>query len=151
MVMHTLRGLIGDKAFFEALRLSIYGRSDPRPGNFKPVYRTTPEFIGYVNQVTGKDMNWFFDVYLKQAALPELIEKRDGDQLTLSWKTPANKPFPLPVEVSVDGKLQLVAMPGGTATIRVPAGAHVIADPAARILKRAKNVEDYQNYVFRRN
>ncbi|RZI56877.1 MAG: M1 family peptidase, partial [Zymomonas sp.] len=136
-VLHTLRNLIGDAKFFEATRLLVYGRSDPKPGNFQPRFASTPEFIGFVNRVTGKDMNWFFDVYLKQAALPEIIEKREGDRLTLRWKTPVDKPFPLPLEVSVDGKVQRVEMPGGTATIRVPANAHVVVDPASRILKRA--------------
>ncbi len=150
-ILHTLRNLIGDAKFFDATRLLVYGRTDPKPGNFKPRFSSTPEYIGYVNQVTGKDMNWFFDVYLKQAALPELHEIRDGDTLKLHWKVPNDKPFPLPVEVSVDGVVQLVQMPGGMATVKVPAGAHVIVDPDARILKRSVNVEAYQDYRFRRN
>lgn len=150
-VLHTLRNLIGDDDFFRATRQLVYGRPDPKPGNFKPRFASTPEFIQIVNQVAGDDLNWFFDVYLKQAALPELIEKRDGNRLTLSWKVPNNKPFPLPVEISVGGKLQLVEMSRGTNTVTVPAGAHVIVDPAARILKRSKAVEDFQNHQFRRN
>jgi len=97
-----------------------------------------------VNQVTGKDMTWFFDVYLRQAALPELIETREGDQLKLRWKTPGGKPFPLPVEVQVDDKVETVTMDGGKGSIAIPASAHVVVDPASRILKRSEAVEAAQ-------
>lgn len=143
-VLHTLRNLIGDKAFKEVTTRLVYGRPDPKPGNFQPRFSSTPEYVGIVNQVTGKDMTWFFDVYLRQAALPELIETRADDRLTLRWKTPGDKPFPLPVEVQVDGEVEMVAMTGGVGSIAVPADAHVVVDPAARILKRSKAVEALQ-------
>lgn len=143
-VLHTLRNLIGDKDFWEVTRRLVYGRADPKPGNFQPRFATTPEYVGIVNQVTGKDMTWFFDVYLREAALPELLQTRDGGRLTLKWKTPNDRPFPLPVEVEVDGKVETVAMEGGTGSIAVPADAHVVVDPNARILKRSEAVEAYQ-------
>lgn len=143
-VLHTLRNTIGDKAFWEVTRRLVYGRPDPRPGNFQPRFATTPEYIAIVNQVTGKDMTWFFDVYLRQAALPELIETREGDQLKLRWKTPGGKPFPLPVEVQVDDKVETVTMDGGKGSIAIPASAHVVVDPASRILKRSEAVEAAQ-------
>jgi aminopeptidase N len=150
-VLHTLRNLIGDDKFFEATRLLVYGRSDPKPGNFQPRFASTSEYIGFVNKVTGQDLGWFFDVYLKQAELPELIENRTGGKLSLKWKTPGDKPFPLPIEVSIDGKVQLVAMPRGAATLDVAPSAHVVIDPASRVLRRSKAVEEYQNWMFRRN
>jgi aminopeptidase N len=143
-VLHTLRNLIGDKAFWEVTRRLVYGRPDPKPGNFQPRFATTPEYVGIVNQVTGKDMTWFFDVYLREAALPELLQAREGDRLTLRWKTPKDKPFPLPVEVQIDGKVETLAMTGGTGSIAVPAGAHVVIDPASRILRRSEAVEAAQ-------
>src|SRR3546814_6887972 len=33
--LHTLRNLIGDKAFFDAVRLLVYDRTDPKPGNYQ--------------------------------------------------------------------------------------------------------------------
>lgn len=143
-VLHTLRNTIGDKAFWEVTRRVVYGRPDPLPGNFKPRFSSTDEFVEAVKITTGKDYGWFFDVYLRQAALPELIQTREGGKLTLSWKAPNGKPFPLPVEVQVDGKVQLVPMTGGAATIDVPAGAHVVVDPASRLLKRSEAVEAVQ-------
>lgn len=143
-VLHTLRNLIGDKAFKEATTRLVYGRPDPKPGNFQPRFATTPEYVAIVNDVTGKDLTWFFDVYLREAALPELLQSREGGRLTLRWKTPNDRPFPLPVEVQIDGKVETVAMTGGTGSIAVPADAHVVVDPASRILKRSEAVEALQ-------
>lgn len=145
-VLHTLRGLIGDQAFFDALRLSVYGRTDPKPGNFKSLYRTTPEFIAFVNQTAKRDLQWFFDIYLYEAAVPELVREKSGNQLKLHWKTPNNKPFPMPVDVQIDGKVQSVAMTGGSATITVPAGAHVIVDPLTKILKYEPHIEEFRQW-----
>ncbi|GAA0731232.1 M1 family metallopeptidase [Sphingomonas japonica] len=143
-VLHTLRNLIGDKAFFDLTRLAVYGRTDPRPGNFKPVYRTTPEYIAYARQVTGQDLQWFFDVYLYQAALPELVQTRTGDRLVVEWKAPNAKPFPLPVEISIDGNVRKLPMTGGRAVLTVPAAAHVVLDPNSRTLRKSAIIDDYQ-------
>ena len=140
-VLHTLRNLIGDDAFFAATRKLVYGRSDPKPGNFKPRLGTTAEFERDVNEAAGRDLSWFFAVYLHKAALPELIEERVADRLTLRWKTPDDLPFPMPVEVEIDGKVRSVAMPDGRADIAVPAGAHLVIDPLAKILRVSPALE----------
>lgn len=142
--LHTLRNLIGDKAFFDGLRLAIYGRADPRPGNFKPLYRSTPEFIAFMEQTSGRKLQWFFDVYLYQAALPELLTEQKGDRLTLRWKAPGDRPFPMPVEVQVDDRLVTLAMTGGSDTIDLPAGAHYVVDPWSKILKRSADIDAFQ-------
>lgn len=143
-VLHTLRYLIGDEKFFEATRRIVYGRPDPKPGNFKPRFGTTPEYIGIVREVAGEDLRWFFDVYLYSAGLPQLISTRTGNQLMLRWKTPGDRPFPLPVDLAIDGALQRVPMPGGTATLTVPAGAHVVLDPNAHVLRQSDAVDAVQ-------
>lgn len=143
-VLHTLRYLIGDKAFFDATRRLVYGRPDPKPGNFKPRFASTREFETLMNAAAGRDLTWFFDVYLREAALPELEETRTGDRLTLMWKTPRPVQFPLPIEVAVDGEVRKLAMAGGSETIDVPAGAHVVIDPMARVLRRSEAIEAMQ-------
>ncbi len=142
--LHTLRNLIGDKAFFDAVRLLVYGRTDPRPGNFRQVFRSTPDFIRFVNQTTGKDYQWLFDVYVYDAALPQLVETREGDTLTLRWKTPHDKPFPMPVEVRVGDRIETLPMTGGTGTLAVPADAHVVLDPNSKILMQSDTVDAFQ-------
>ena len=143
-MLHTLREHIGDKAFFEATRRLVYGRPDPRPGNFKPRYADSAEFRRIVNEVTGRDYGWFFDVYLNEAAVPELVQEREGETLQLRWKTPKNKPFPLPVEVEVDGRVQTVAMTGNRGSLAVPRGAHVVLDPSGKILRRSADIDAFQ-------
>ena len=148
--LHTLRNAIGDDAFWEVTRRLVYGRPDPKPGNFAPRFSSSDEYVRIVNQVTGKDYGWFFDVYLREAALPELVESRVGDTLTLTWKVPHDKPFPLPIEVEIDGAIKKLAMTDGVATLTVPATAHVVVDPQARVLKRSQAIEAYQAWISRR-
>jgi aminopeptidase N len=143
-VLHTLRSLIGDAAFFEATRRLVYGRPDPQPGNFQPRFATTPEFEKLAAQAARRDLDWFFGVYLHEAALPELVQTREGDQLRLRWKTPNDRPFPMPVEVQVDDRVVPVAMAGSQGSVTVPADAHVVLDPMARILRRSEAIERYQ-------
>ena len=148
--LHTLRWLIGDRAFFDATRLLVYGRLDPRPGNFQPRYGSTVDFEAAVRRVTGRDYRWLFDVYLRQAALPELVEARTADRLTLRWKTPSDLPFPMPVEVRVGERTVRLPMAGGTGAVAVPDGAHVVVDPWSRLLRRSVAMEQYQAWQARR-
>lgn len=146
LVLHTLRSLIGDEAFYESLRREVYGRPDPKPGNFAPRFGTTKEFIGIVNSVTGKDYGWFFDVYLYRAALPKLVTERTNDRLKLRWQTPDDLPFSMPVEVMVDDTVVTVPMAGNQGEIPVPAGATVIPDIHSKILQQSDAIDHYQAY-----
>jgi aminopeptidase N len=146
LMLHSLRQLIGDQAFFESIRRLVYGQPDPAPGNFQPRYASTRDYIAIVNQVTGKDYGWFFDVYLYQAALPELEVTRQGDTLTLHWKAPQDKPFPMPVEVQVGNELHTVPMSNGSGTLTVPAGSLAIVDPHSKLLRAMPHIEAYQDW-----
>nr|WP_201722857.1 M1 family metallopeptidase [Caulobacter sp. BP25] len=142
-VLHTLRALIGDEAFFKITRIAVYGRPDPAPGNFAPRYLGTKDFIKIVNQVTGKDYGWFFDVYLYEAQQPELLQTRDGADLVLTWKTAKDKPFPMPIEVKVGDAVVTAAMSGGTDRITVGDAFPIIVDPASKVLRRQPYLENY--------
>lgn len=145
LIAHTLRMTLGDEDFYEAIRRLVYGRPDPRPGNFAPRLATTQDFNAIVNSVTGEDYDWFFDVYLYNAALPKLTETRTGDQLTLAWET-NGLPFPMPVEVEVNGEVQTVTLTDGPATLTVPADATVLIDPQNKLLRQLDLVDDLQAY-----
>ena len=143
-VLHTLRALIGDEAFFKITRIAVYGRDDPKPGNFTPRYLGTRDYIKIVNQVTGKDYGWFFDVYLYEAAPPELIETREGDDLMLTWKAPNGKPFPMPVDVKVGDRIVTLPMADGKGRVSVGDTVPVIVDPGSKVLRRQPYLEAYQ-------
>ncbi|WP_271079100.1 M1 family metallopeptidase [Aurantiacibacter sp. MUD61] len=134
-IMHTLRYLVGDVATFRSLTRLTYGTDNPVPGEIEPVLRTTDDFRLILEEMSGENLEWFFDAYFYQAELPRLASTRDGDVLTLRWTTPSALDFEMPVEVVVDGFEQRVEMPEGTAQITLPrADAHVLVDPRNQIL-----------------
>lgn len=135
-IAHTLRGLIGDKAFFTALRRVTYGRDDPRPGNFAPVFRTTDDFQHEAERASGRDLKWFFDAYLHQGPLPRLAATRRGKRLDLAWSTAGGTPFPMPVEVRVGAEVIRVAMIAGRGSVALgPDPTDYTIDPGSRILR----------------
>ncbi|GGD41303.1 M1 family metallopeptidase [Pseudoxanthomonas indica] len=147
LMLHSLRSLIGDEAFFASIRRAVYGTDTPKPGQFKPRYVSTRDYIDIVRQVTGKDYGWFFDVYLYRAALPELLAERDATGLSLRWKTPDALPFPLPVDVRVggnDGPIRTVAMSGGQGHLALAAGETYTLDPHSKLLQRLPHIEAFQ-------
>jgi aminopeptidase N len=144
-VLHTLRQLIGDDAFWRATRRLVYGRVDPLPGNFQPRFASTDEFVSIASDEAHRDLKWFFDVYLRQARLPRLVTWRKGTTLYLQWKTPRGLPFPMPVEVAVDGKRQLVPMTGGHGSIVLPAWSSLVTvDPDSKILRQSDEIDRYR-------
>ena len=142
-IMHTLRNLIGDDAFFSAVRELVYGTDQPKPGNFTTIYRNTQDFIEIVNRRTGKDLSWFFDVYLYQPKLPKLVETRTEDSVTFSWNSPQNLPFPMPLEVSVNGEVQVLDITSPK-TITVTPFDVVIADPNSKVLRYEARYDNKQ-------
>ncbi|MGV8929280.1 MAG: M1 family metallopeptidase [Brevundimonas sp.] len=144
LIAHSLRMLIGDEAFFRSVTRLVYGTPDPRPGEFRPRYGTTREFLAIVNEETGQDLEWFFNGYLYQAALPDLRQTRGADALALEWVTGDSGDFPMPLDVEIDGRRQSVAMTGGRGRIAVPAGAHVLIDPDNKVLRRLAQIEAWR-------
>ena len=144
LMAHTLRLYIGDEAFKQSLRRLVYDRADPEPGNFKPVYRTTADYIAIVNDITGKDMGWFFDAYLYHAALPDLVMTRTGDQVRLTWQTESDLPFNMPVQVSVDGEIRSLEMQAGTVVFTAAPGSHIILDPQSKVLRHRPYIEEWK-------
>jgi aminopeptidase N len=136
-VLHSLRYLMGDDRFFSLLRQW----ADPRP----PVptinaacrcrFATTDDFAALASRIAGSDLGWFFEVYLRQPALPRLAVDRQGATLTLRWEAPAGLPFPMPVDVRVDGRTRRVELPGGSATLTVGERAAVEVDPDGWVLR----------------
>lgn len=59
LVLHTLRKVIGDSLFFKAIYSYV---NDPK---LKYANATTDDFINHINKTTGKNLNWFFDEWLK--------------------------------------------------------------------------------------
>ena len=80
------------------------------------------------------DLDWFFELYLRQPKLPKLVNTVSGNTLNLSWETPNNLPFPMPIDVEINGKTQRVEMKDGKAAINFTGTAPVV-DPKGWVLQ----------------
>ena len=133
-VLHTLRYLIGDEAFAEALHRMAY--PDPAMEHVteggQTRFATTDDFLRIAEETSGQELGWFFEVYLRQPELPQLVVETDENGSRMHWDVPGNLPFPMPVEVEVDGETQRIAMPQGAASLPDSA----TADPKGWILKQ---------------
>ncbi len=137
VILHTLRYLIGDKAFFQALRRMAY--PDPRMEKItdgrQVRFSTTDEFLHIAEAASGMDLDWFFEVYLRQPKLPKLITENSEKELTLGWEVPGNLPFPMPIEVKMGNSSKRYEMKDGKITIPIESGQSVAVDPQNWILK----------------
>ncbi len=136
-ILHTLRYLIGDEEFFQVLRRMAYPSKEMEgiTDGGQCRFATTDDFVALCETITGKDLKWFFDVYMRTTDMPELKFHRDAAGVTLKWLLPGNRPFPMPVEVLIEGETRRIEMPEGQARIKVKPGLLVKADPQNNILK----------------
>ncbi len=99
-VVHMLRGVMGDDAFFTAVR-NYLGGDDPA------AYRsvTTAEFQGYMEAEHGAGLDWFFQEWIYGAYYPTYL---------FDWDTAengGNHDFTLTLEQLYQGTRQLFTMP----------------------------------------
>ena len=135
MVLHTLRYVVGEAALRTLLRRFAYpdGGGAGQSAPFRHV--TTADFVRLAEEVSGRSLEAFFEVYLYRGALPVLETERAEGRLRLRWTNTGGLSFAVPVPVRVDGHTRRVSMPGGTGTVAVPDGATVEIDPAGWILR----------------
>ncbi len=133
-VLHMLRLMLGEERIAEILWLFADG---DHPGACSLV--TTRDFTDLVEQVAGEDLDWFWQRYLFNAALPSWRLRRtvgaDADVVMIEWSDAA---FEMPLPVAVDGDRRRVDMSGGSAELRVAAGAEVVVDPGGEVLAEGR-------------
>ncbi len=148
-VLHSLRWLLGDEVFFEGLRRFAYPTEAHANATDGSQVRLvdTEDCRAIFEQVSGRDLGWFFDVYVRQPHLPRLEHHVNNEaQLTLQWETVLGEPFPMPVPVRIGGsgaerEIVRVEMPGGRAVIgpvwegRAPVLDKPEIDPERRLLR----------------
>ncbi|MEP7213945.1 MAG: M1 family metallopeptidase [Acidobacteriota bacterium] len=136
LVLNTLRYLIGDKAFFRALHRMAYPTKQMETYTDGRQERlvNTDDFLTIAEQESGMKLDWFFEIYLRQPKLPHLVSETSGSILNLRWETPNNMPFPMPVDVEVNGKIQRVEMSDRRGNIQV-GNATTNIDPKGWVLK----------------
>jgi aminopeptidase N len=135
-ILHTLRYLIGDDAFFRALRRMAYPTKEMERLTDGRQQRlvSTDDFLAIAEAESKMDLDWFFELYLRQPKLPKLIGETANGMLNLRWETPNSMAFPMPVDVEINGKLQRVEMPGGKGSVSFT-GTPPVVDPKGWVLK----------------
>lgn len=130
-VLHSLRYLIGERAFRRALRRMAYPDSalERITDGSQCRFVTTDDFLQICEEESDLDLDWFFAVYLRQPALPTLIAKTEGNKVTLRWQTPGDLPFPMPVDVQVGKQLRRVEVPAAGVTLVGEGKTPPIIDP----------------------
>jgi len=138
VVLHSLRWVLGDEAFFRALRRMAYpdpaleGTTDGSACRFE----TTDGILAIAEKETERELDWFFDVYVRQPKLPHLVHEVGDGKLALRWEVPGGAEFPMPVPVRVGEEIVRVEMPGGSAEIPLGADGAFEIDPHGWVLRR---------------
>jgi len=111
--LHTLRGLIGEEAFWRSVRRLIYGTADPWSLSYplQPTRRSNDDFVRIASEEYGQNLSWFFDMYLGQAAIPLLVQQRNEDGVSFSWPHNPEANFTIPIRVTQDGRATEYAVP----------------------------------------
>ena len=137
LVLNALRGYLGDEVFFKTLRKMTYPNENlEKITNGKQTRLvTTDEFLQIAEKESGKYLDWFFELYLRQPAIPKLISEVKGNQMILQWETPNNMPFPMPVEVKIGGEIKRVEMKNGKGSVNLGSNKDYTIDPNGWLLR----------------
>ena len=93
MVLHMLRRLIGDDAFFDGVR-GFYGEWKFRKAG-------TDDFRKVMETASGQDLRRFFDSWIYGAAIPEVKFDHDTRGLELDVRFEVREPVDVPVTVTI--------------------------------------------------
>ena len=88
-----------------------------------------PTLSALRNRSPAAISGWFFNLYLNQPKLPKLVSEIRGDKLLLRWETPKDYPFPMPLEIEVNGQIERIEMPNGQAELNAARYAKARLDP----------------------
>ena len=138
LILHSLRYLIGDEAFFKGLRKMAYPikvmetYTDGRQNRFA----TTDDVKQIFEEESKQDLDWFFEVYLRQPELPALIGSVvEKNKTQLRWETPNDLPFPMPIDLEINGETKRIIMKDGKVELNIKNVKSLAIDKNGWILK----------------
>ncbi len=135
--LHTLRWVMGEQAFWNTIRRTLYDTTDPWSLSYPivPVRRSTEEFISIASEEHGADLNWFFDVYHRSTELPILETTISENGISLRWSNYPAFPIQIPLIIKEgDAEREILATADGS-LIPLTDSATVRVDPDNRILR----------------
>jgi hypothetical protein len=96
---------------------------------------SSADFAELVTEVSGRDIDWFWDRYLHRAEEPRwnLTRSSEGDRerVEIAWD---DSDFEMPLPIAVAGEPQRLEMPNGRASFLVERGTSVEVDPLGQVL-----------------
>lgn len=140
-VLHMLRGIVGDEAFWRGIR-AYYARH--RDAN-----ATTADFRRAMEEASGRSLDTFFRQWLYRSGIPRIegAWRYEAGALTIELKqTQPGDPFDLtiPIAVAVDGvarpRRETIRVSERAQTVRIPldkAPREVVLDPDLWVLMDA--------------
>lgn len=99
-MIHTLRTIVNDDEKWRGILRNMN----------KVFYHstvTTQDIESFLSQSIGEDLNSFFDVYLRDIKIPELVLNQHKRKLSYYWKN-VPKDFNLPIRIIVDDQSVLL-------------------------------------------
>jgi aminopeptidase N len=137
-LLHSLRFLIGEDAFWRSVRRLVYDTIHPEE-LLPPIsarLRSTDDFMRIASDEAGQDLAWFFEVYARRGPLPELVLTESDSGLVLEWHSVGGLEFPMPIPVRVNGEMRRVVFDGNRATLPGVRKSDVQVDPLMQVLRK---------------
>jgi aminopeptidase N len=140
-VLHMLRAEVGTESFWQGIR-EYYRR-------FRDRNASTDDLRQVMEQVSGKDLRWFFSQWLTRGGTPriEATWHYDAAQKAIELtarQTQAGEPYRLDLEVGLESpsgaRVETLRLHGPSTTVRIPSDASataVVLDPGTWLLADA--------------
>ncbi|MFK7864158.1 MAG: M1 family metallopeptidase [Pseudohongiellaceae bacterium] len=135
--LHTLRWLMGEEKFWNAVRRLVYGTTDPWSLSYPiaPSSRSTEDFLQIVSDEYGEDLKWFFDAYLYSTEIPTLSIDRTAEGLRLSFADRPELIFDIPVKVIEGDNHVMTSIPSDGSLFPLALNARILVDPEVKIFR----------------
>lgn len=141
-VMHTLRYHLGDDEFFNLFERWAYPDStdfDNTNGRLCRIL-STEDMKEQAEEVTGLDLEPFFEAFFREAGYPVLHVVREINETTFTWETENNIPLDVDIPVRVNGSDEIVVMTDGHGSSPISITDVLVIDPKKWILMAAPSI-----------
>lgn len=135
-VMHTLRYHLGDDLFFELLKRWAYPDPNDMDNTNGRLCRilSTQDMKIQAEEVTGMDLDPFFNVFMREASFPDLLVEREYNQTVFQWQTENGVPLDVNIPILINDEEFTVEMTDGQGSIATSFEDDLDIDPDKWIL-----------------
>lgn len=135
--LHTLRWLMGEKKFWNAVRRLIYDTPDPWSLSYpiQPTSRSTEDFIEITSDEYGQSLQWFFDAYLFSKEIPRLDVDRNHNGLRLRFADNPDLILEIPIKITQGESVTYQSVASNNSLFALPADARIQIDPEVNIFR----------------